>query len=199
MAPLIIQRIVCPGCANSLCEWCGKADIYPDYHCVVHSNLVVSAARCPNENCHGLVYRCSEIVEVDGFPYLGDLENFISCELCKYRPVSENIEYIVDIVDIVDIANNNGNNVEDDDDDEDDEDDEGGDDEDDDEDDEEGEDDEDDEDDDGGEGRFPYPVDYDEFLQQIAIERANIADIADIADIAINDADDGLAYSEKSI
>jgi hypothetical protein len=115
MAPLIIQRIVCPGCASPLCEWCGKADIYPDYHCVVHSNLVVNAARCPNENCHGLVYRCSEIVEVDGFPYLGDLENFISCELCKYRPVSENIEYIVDIVDIADIANNNGNNVDDDD------------------------------------------------------------------------------------
>ena len=175
MAPLIIQRIVCPGCANPLCEWCGKADIYPDYHCVVHSNLVVNAARCPNENCHGLVYRCSEIVEVDGFPYLGDLENFISCELCKYRPVSENIEYIVDI------ANNNGNNDEDDEDDEDEDED---------------EDDEDDDDDDGGEGRFPYPVDYDEFLQQIAIERANISNIVDIA---INDADDGLAYSEKSI
>ena len=107
MAPLIIQRIVCPGCANPLCEWCGKADIYPDYHCVVHSNLVVNAARCPNENCHGLVYRCPEIVEVDGFPYLGDLENFISCELCKYRPASEYIEYIVDVADI---ANNNGNN-----------------------------------------------------------------------------------------
>ena len=179
MSPLIIQRIVCPGCANSLCEWCGKADIYPDYHCVVHSNLVVSAARCPNENCHGLVYRCSEIVEVDGDHSFGDLENFISCELCKYRPASENIEYIVDIADI---ANNNGNNDEDDDDDgEDDEDDDDG---------------EDDDDDGGGEGRFPYPVDYDEFLQQIAIERANIANIADIA---INDADDVLAYSEKSI
>ena len=165
MSPLIIQRIVCPGCASPLCEWCGKADIYPDYHCVVHSNLVVNAARCPNENCHGLVYRCSEIVEVDGDHSFGDLENFISCELCKYRPVSENIEYIVDAADI---ANNIGNNVEDDDeDDEDDEDD--------------GEDDE----DDGGEGRFPYPVDYDEFLQQIAIERANIANIAN------NNADDG--------
>ena len=157
MAPLIIQRIVCPGCASPLCEWCGKADIYPDYHCVVHSNLVVNAARCPNENCHGLVYRCSEIVEVDGFPYLGDLENFISCELCKYRPATENIEYIVDIVDIADIANNVDDEDED----------------------------EDNDDDDGGEGRFPYPVDYDEFFQQIAIERANIANIAN------NDADDG--------
>ena len=107
MTPLILQRIVCPGCASPLCEWRGKADIYPDYHCVVHSNFVVNAAHCPNDNCHGLVYRCPEIVEVDGFPYLGDLENFISCELCKYRPASEYIEYIVDVADI---ANNNGNN-----------------------------------------------------------------------------------------
>ena len=157
MSPLVIQRIVCSGCASPLCEWCGKADIYPDYHCVVHSNLVVNAARCPNENCHGLVYRCSEIVEVDGDHSFGDLENFISCELCKYRPASENIEYIVDIVDIA-------NNAEDDEGDDD-----------------EGDDAEDDDvyaEDDDAEGRFPYPVDYDEFFRGLEIERADIANLA---------------------
>ena len=150
MSPLVIQRIVCIGCASPLCEWCGKADIYPDYHCVVHSNIAVCTDRCPNENCHGLVYRCSEIVEIDGFPYLGDKENFISCELCKYRPASENIEYIVDIVE------------DDDDDDEDDDED----------------DDDEDDDDEDAEGRFPYPVDYDEFFRGLEIERADIANLA---------------------
>ena len=149
MTPLIIQRIVCPGCENPRCEWCGKNDCYPDYHCVVHSNVAVHADHCPNGNCHGLVYRCSEIVDVGGYHYLGDLENFISCELCKYRPARENIEYVVDI------ANNNGNDDGEDD-----------------------NDDDDDDDDDDGEGRFPYDVDYDEFFRQLAIDRADIANLA---------------------
>jgi hypothetical protein len=94
-------------------------------------------------------------VDVDGYHYLGDLENFISCDLCKYRPASENIEYVVDI------ANDNGE-----DDGEDTEEDDG----------------EDDGEDDDGEGRFPYDVDYDEFFRQLAIERANINNLADNGD-----------------
>ena len=70
-------RKVCEGCDNNKCRWCGVADPYPEFVCIIDK---YGYGNCPNNKCHGVVFQC---VNKDNYQ-----EEFKSCYICKYIPVN---------------------------------------------------------------------------------------------------------------
>ena len=120
MAPMIVGRIVCEGCANPYCIWCEVVDPYPYFNCVV--GYYDHGLPCPHRECKGFVIQHHDDE--------GVIENFVSCNICKYRPAPENITHVFPVDEQVEnainelLANindgNDGNDADDDDDDDDD-------------------------------------------------------------------------------
>jgi len=96
MAPMIIERIVCEGCANPYCIWCEVVDPYPYFNCVV--GYYDHGLPCPHHECKGFVIQHNDDE--------GLLENFVSCNICKYRPAPENITHVFPVDEQVENAIN---------------------------------------------------------------------------------------------